>query len=99
VRCGVRRPAGAPGAAPVSNSDLSGAVLAFAATNDRRVNHRIAVAARARGIPANIADSAAECGFLVPARVERGGVQVAVSTGGVNPRLAAELRRKLDRVL
>jgi siroheme synthase-like protein len=80
-------------------SDLSGAVLAFAATNDRRVNHRIAVAARARGIPANIADSAAECGFLVPARVERGGVQVAVSTGGVNPRLAAELRRKLDRVL
>jgi siroheme synthase-like protein len=80
-------------------SDLSGAVLVFAATDDRRTNHRIAVAAQARGIFANIADSAAECAFLVPARVERGGVQIAVSTGGVNPRLAAELRRKLERIL
>jgi siroheme synthase-like protein len=80
-------------------SDLRGAVLVFAATDDRRVNHRIAIAAKARGMFANIADSAAECGFLVPARVERGGVQVAVSTGGVNPRLAAELRRKLEGIL
>ena len=80
-------------------SDLRGAVLAFAATNDRAANHRIAEAAKARGIFVNVADSAAECGFLVPARMERGGVQVAVSTGGVNPRLAAELRRKLERIL
>lgn len=80
-------------------ADLGGAVLAFAATDDRRVNHRIAQAAKARGIFVNVADSAAECGFLVPARLERGGVQVAVSTGGVNPRLAAELRRKLERIL
>ena len=80
-------------------SDLAGAVLAFAATDDRPTNHRIAVAAKARGIFANIADSAAECAFLVPARVERGGVQIAVSTGGVNPRMAAELRRKLEKFL
>jgi precorrin-2 dehydrogenase len=80
-------------------SDLSGAVLVFAATDDRRANQRIGVAAKARGIFANIADCAAECGFLVPARLERGGVQVAVSTGGVNPRLSSELRRKLDRIL
>jgi siroheme synthase-like protein len=79
--------------------DMAGAVLVFAATDDRRTNRRAGVAAKARGIFANIADSAAECGFLAPARVERGGVQVAISTGGVNPRLAAELRRKLDRIL
>jgi siroheme synthase-like protein len=80
-------------------SDLAGAALVFAATDDRRTNHRIAVAAKGRGLFANIADSAAECGFLVPARVARGRVQVAVSTGGTNPRLSAELRRKLEATL
>jgi precorrin-2 dehydrogenase/sirohydrochlorin ferrochelatase len=76
--------------------DLAGYVLIFAATDDRLTNRRIGSAAKRRGILANIADSAAECGFLVPARVERGGIQFAISTGGKNPRLAAELRRKLE---
>ncbi len=80
-------------------SDLSDAVLVFAATNDRATNHRIGIAARGKGIFANIVDSAEECGFLVPARVERGGVQIAISTGGENPRLSAELRKKLDAIL
>jgi siroheme synthase-like protein len=79
--------------------DLAGAALVFAATDDRLTNHRIAIAAKGRGIFANIADSAEECGFLVPARVARGGVQIAVSTGGRNPRVSAELRRKLESVL
>jgi siroheme synthase-like protein len=48
---------------------------------------------------ANIADSPEECGFLVPARVARGDVHIAISTGGENPRLTAELRKKLDEIL
>ena len=80
-------------------SDLAGALLVFAATDDRLTNHRIAIAAKGRGQFANIADSAAECGFLVPARVNRGEVQIAISTGGESPRLTAELRRKLDEIL
>jgi precorrin-2 dehydrogenase / sirohydrochlorin ferrochelatase len=80
-------------------SDLSGALLVFAATNDRLTNHRIGVAAKGRGIFANIADSADECDFVVPARVQRENIQIAVSTGGDSPRLAAELRRKLEEVL
>jgi len=80
-------------------SDLSGAILVFAATDDRLTNYRIGVAAKDRGIFANIADSAAECDFVVPARVQRGSVQIAVSTGGESPRLSAELRRKLEEVL
>src|SRR5438874_1778652 len=80
-------------------SDLNGAILVFAATNDRRVNHRIRLAARSRGIPANIADSAAECDFIVPARVQRGDVQIAISTGGKSPRISAELRQKLEEIL
>ena len=80
-------------------SDLTGALLVFAATDDRLTNHRIAIAAKGRGQFANIADSAEECGFLVPARVNRGEVQIAISTGGESPRLTAELRRKLDEIL
>jgi siroheme synthase-like protein len=81
------------------SSDLASAILVFAATDERSTNHRIGIAAQHRGIFANIADSAEECGFLVPARVTRGPVQIAISTGGRNPRLSAELRRKLDEVL
>ena len=80
-------------------SDLAGARLVFAATNDRRANHRIAMAAKHRALFANIADSAEECTFLVPARVQRGDVQIAISTGGVNPRVAVSLRRKLETIL
>jgi len=80
-------------------SDLGTAVLVFTATDDRLTNHRVGVAAKGRGLFVNVADSAEECGFIVPARVNRAEVQVAISTGGDSPRLSAELRRKLDEVL
>jgi siroheme synthase-like protein len=80
-------------------ADLANCVLVFAATDDRMVNHRIAIAAKGKGVLANVADSAEECDFLVPARLERRGMQIAVSSGGANPRLSAELRDKLERVL
>ena len=80
-------------------SDLAGAFLVFAATDDRLTNHRIGIAAKGRGLFANIADSAEECGFITPARVNRGEVQIAISTGGESPRLSAELRKKLEEIL
>jgi precorrin-2 dehydrogenase / sirohydrochlorin ferrochelatase len=79
--------------------DLEGALLAFAATSDRRVNRAVAVEAKRRGILVNVADSAAECDFLVPARVRRGNLQIAISTGGTDPRVAAGLRRKIEESL
>jgi precorrin-2 dehydrogenase/sirohydrochlorin ferrochelatase len=80
-------------------SDLAGVMLVFAATDDRLANHRIAIAAKGKGVFANIADSAEECDFVVPARLQRNGVQIAVSTGGENPRISAELRKKLEEIL
>lgn len=84
---------------PFCAADLAGHVLVFAATNDRLTNHRIGVAAKGRGILANIADSARECDFIVPARLSRQGLHLAISTGGDNPRLAADLRKKLEELL
>ena len=79
--------------------DLKGAVLAFAATNDREVNHAVAAEARRRRIPVNVADSVEDCTFLVPARLTRGPVQIAISTSGKSPRLARQLRQKLEAAL
>lgn len=80
-------------------SDLRGMFLVFTATDDRAVNHRVATEAKRRGIPVNVADNAAECDFLLPARVRSGNLQVAVSTGGRSPRLAVELRRRIQAIL
>ena len=80
-------------------SDFAGMMLIFAATDDRLTNHRIAIAAKGKGVFANIADSPDECDFVVPSRLHRGNVQVAISTGGENPRLSAELRKKLEDIL
>ncbi len=83
----------------VRASDLNGALLVFAATNDRRANRAVGAAAAKRGILANVADAPEECDFLTPARVARGKLQIAVSTGGDNPRLAAALRKKLELLI
>ena len=80
-------------------SDLKGKALAFAATNDRAVNRKIADAAKHLGILVNVADAPEECDFLVPSRLEVGGVQVAISTEGRSPRLAAAIRRELECIL
>jgi len=79
--------------------DISECSLVFAATNDRLVNHRVGIVAKGKSVFANIADSPEECDFLVPARLQHGHVQIAISTGGENPRLAADLRKRLERQL
>ncbi|MCS6953331.1 MAG: bifunctional precorrin-2 dehydrogenase/sirohydrochlorin ferrochelatase [Bryobacterales bacterium] len=80
-------------------ADVRRHVLVFAATDQRDVNRAVAEEARRLGIWVNVADNPAECDFLVPARVRRGNLQIAVSTGGQSPRLAAELRKKLEMLL
>ena len=84
---------------PYRSGDLKGAALAFAATDSRQVNHAIASEALRRSIPVNVADSLEECTFLAPARVSRGGLQIAISTGGQDPRLAKQLRHVLEKEL
>lgn len=77
-------------------SDLDGALLTFAATNDRMVNEAVARAARARDTIVNVADDPAACDFTVPAVVRRGDVTLAISTGGRSPAFARFLREQLQ---
>lgn len=75
-------------------SDLSGAFLAVAATNDRQVNHRIAADCADLHIPCSVADCAAESTFFFPAVCEGGGlIAGVVSDGTAHGKTAAAAKR------
>ena len=78
---------------------LDGARLVIAATDDEAVNRAVADAAEARGIWVNVVDDAPLCAFQMPARVERGPLQIAISSGGAAPMLARHLRERLETEL
>src|SRR3546814_15116347 len=67
------------------------------ATGDAVVNRAVADAARERSLLVNVVDDADLSSFHVPARVERGPLQVAISSGGGAPMLARRLRRSEAR--
>jgi precorrin-2 dehydrogenase / sirohydrochlorin ferrochelatase len=73
-------------------ADLDGVALAVAATDDAAVNRRVAAEAGEKGLLVSVADQpeAGDCHF--PAVLRRGGLMIAVSTGGRCPALAAEVR-------
>jgi len=84
-------------AARYEKQHLEGARVAVAATDDEAVNRQVASDARAAGVLVNVVDRPELCDFIVPAQVRRGGLVVAVSTGGAAPSLARRLRERLEK--
>ncbi len=78
---------------------LEGAWLVIAATDDAEVNAHVAAEATARHIWANVVDDAPRCSFQVPARIERGPLQVAISSRGEAPMVARWVRETLEATL
>jgi len=78
-------------------SDLAGAYLVIAATNDALVNEAVAQSCRKAGILANVATAPDEGSFIVPSVVERGDLLIAISTCGDSPALARRVREDLER--
>lgn len=79
--------------------DVGRQALVIAATDDRAVNTAVAAAARRRGIPVNAVDDPANCTFIVPAVVRRGGLTVAISTGGKSPAAARLVKERIAALL
>ncbi|MDR2161564.1 MAG: bifunctional precorrin-2 dehydrogenase/sirohydrochlorin ferrochelatase [Desulfovibrio sp.] len=75
--------------------DLEGKSLAFAATDDPEANALLASLCARQGIWCNRADLPEGGDCLVPAREEKGGVTLAVGTGGKSPALARIICRDL----
>jgi len=76
--------------------DLKGMFLVVAATSSAELHQRIFEEATRRGVLCNIVDVPALCDFYYPAVVQRGALQIAISTSGESPALAQRLRKQLE---
>jgi precorrin-2 dehydrogenase/sirohydrochlorin ferrochelatase len=77
------------------SNDLKGAFIVVAATDSPEINCAVG-----RDAPAlvNVVDMPAECNFIAPSVVKRGGLTIAISTGGISPALSKTLRKELERL-
>lgn len=76
--------------------DLAGAFVAYASTRDGDLIRQLVEEAERERVLLNVADVPAACTFISPAVVDRGGLQIAIGTGGASPGLAAQLRREIE---
>jgi uroporphyrin-III C-methyltransferase / precorrin-2 dehydrogenase / sirohydrochlorin ferrochelatase len=80
-------------------TDLAGTAIAFNTSDDRELGRRIREDARRAGVLLNTHDRPAACDFASPALVRRGRLQVAVSTSGDSPHVAAAMRERLESLI
>jgi siroheme synthase-like protein len=78
-------------------ADLDGAYLVIAATSAPSVNEAVFSEADARGILCNAVDDIEHCHFYYGSVVQRGDLQIAISTNGKSPALAQRLRLQLEK--
>lgn len=79
--------------------DLEGVFLVFSAVSDKVAAERIFHLCREKNILINSADDRERCDFYTNAVIERGSVQLSVSTQGRFAGLSAVLRRHLEDIL
>ncbi len=78
-------------------SDLDNAFLVVVATSSRDLNEFVFGEAQSRRILCNVVDVPEQCDFYYPAVVQRGDLQIAISTSGQSPSLAQKIRQQLER--
>jgi len=78
-------------------ADLDGAYLVIAATSAPGVNEAVFSEADARGILCNAVDDIEHCHFYYGSVVQRGDLQIAISTNGKSPALAQRLRLQFEK--
>jgi uroporphyrin-III C-methyltransferase / precorrin-2 dehydrogenase / sirohydrochlorin ferrochelatase len=76
---------------------LDDAALVYSAEAD--LHDPVSTAARARGIPVNAVDDAAQSTFITPSIVDRDPVVVAIGTEGTSPVLGMGLRSRIEALL
>lgn len=70
--------------------------LVISATDDAGVNRSVFEDAQRAGRLINVVDQPGLCNVYIPSRIERGNLQIAISTAGTCPAFARWLRRELE---
>ena len=83
----------------LSEGDVTGAALFYAADEDAAEDARTAAIARAEGALVNIVDNLHDSAFITPAIVDRDPVTVAIGTEGAAPVLARAIKADLEERL
>jgi len=81
------------------DTDLDGADLVIAATDDSELNKYIRESAHDRKLLINVADKPELCDFYLGSIVQKGDLKVAISTNGKSPTVAKRLKEVLNESL
>ena len=80
-------------------ADLAGAALVFGVIADDGEALALRAAARAAGVPLNLADRPAQSDFIMCAIVNRSPLVIGVSTGGASPVFAQAVRGRIETLV
>jgi precorrin-2 dehydrogenase/sirohydrochlorin ferrochelatase len=78
--------------------DLAHCFLVIGATDSEEINCQVCAEAEKRGVLCNIVDAPSLCSFIVPSVINRGDIQIAISTNGKSPMLSRRIREHLEGV-
>ncbi|GJN94716.1 hypothetical protein Rhopal_007807-T1 [Rhodotorula paludigena] len=79
--------------------EIDGFDMVLTALDDAPLSRAVHAACKERKLLVNVADVPPECDFYFGSVLRRGPLSVMVSTNGKGPRVAARIRRKLERAL
>jgi precorrin-2 dehydrogenase / sirohydrochlorin ferrochelatase len=77
-------------------SDLNGQFIVICATEDKKLNRRVAQQAKKKGQLVNVVDDPRYCSFIFPAVVRRGPLSIGISTDGLVPGLSKRIRKEIE---
>ncbi|MBW3696989.1 siroheme synthase [Vibrio sp. T187] len=74
-------------------------IQVWATTDNPELNHQVHRDAKKMGILVNVVDDLPYCDFITPSMINRGRIQIAISSGGASPVLVRGIREKLETAL
>lgn len=80
-----------------SQGDIQDSILVFSCTEKEDVNAEVAQNANETHRLINVVDDPEKCTFIVPSILERGDLNIAVSTSGSSPIVARQIRADLEK--
>ncbi|MDR9828659.1 NAD(P)-dependent oxidoreductase, partial [Vibrio sp. FNV 38] len=71
-------------------------VQVWATTENNSVNHAVYKDAKSLNLSVNVVDDQPYCDFITPSMINRGKIQIAISSGGASPVLVRNIRQSIE---